>query len=49
MPIMQYAYELGARSFLTKPIKVAEFKETVGKVSEWIKPTTPPPSRIPEQ
>lgn len=25
----QYAYELGARSFLTKPLKASEFKETV--------------------
>jgi CheY-like chemotaxis protein len=33
----QYAYELGARSFLTKPLKPNEIKETVGKLDEWVK------------
>jgi|ERR1700733_5251620 CheY-like chemotaxis protein len=49
MLIMRYAYELGACSFLTKPIKAVEFKETMGKLPEWIKPMAPPPKRIPEQ
>jgi len=33
----QYAYQLGARSFLTKPLRANEFKETMGKLQEWRK------------
>jgi CheY-like chemotaxis protein len=34
MMVAQQAYALGARSFLTKPIRVNDFKETIGKFEE---------------
>jgi CheY-like chemotaxis protein len=40
MLVAQYAYELGARSFLTKPLKAKEFKETMGKLDDWLKQAT---------
>jgi CheY-like chemotaxis protein len=38
--VAQYAYEIGARSFLTKPLRADEFKETMGKLDDWLKQTT---------
>lgn len=34
VPLAQYAYQLGARSFLTKPLTATEFKNTIGKFEE---------------
>jgi CheY-like chemotaxis protein len=47
--IVQQAYELGARSFLTKPIKGNEFKETMTKLPEWNTPKPAPSRRAREQ
>ncbi len=33
--VVQRAYELGARSFLTKPIKPDELREVTGRFQEW--------------
>jgi CheY-like chemotaxis protein len=38
--VAQYAYEIGARSFLTKPLKAKDFKETIGKLDDWLKQAT---------
>ena len=35
--VVQRAYELGARSFLTKPIKPDELREITGRFQEWFK------------
>jgi len=32
--LAQYAYQLGARSFLTKPLTANEFKNMIGKFEE---------------
>jgi len=34
VPLAQYAYELGARSFLTKPLTANEFKNTISKFKD---------------
>jgi CheY-like chemotaxis protein len=36
--VVQRAYELGARSFLTKPIKPDELREITSRFTEWCKP-----------
>jgi CheY-like chemotaxis protein len=36
--VVQRAYELGARSFLTKPIKPDELREITSRFQEWCKP-----------
>jgi CheY-like chemotaxis protein len=41
MLVARNSYDLGARSFLTKPIQAGEFKETLVKFQEWIKQTPP--------
>jgi CheY-like chemotaxis protein len=34
VPMAQYAYELGARSFLTKPLKTDDFSNTIRKFED---------------
>jgi CheY-like chemotaxis protein len=36
--VAQYAYELGARSFLTKPIKANDLTETMAALPDWTRP-----------
>jgi CheY-like chemotaxis protein len=45
-PVAQHAYELGARSFLTKPIKVNEVKEIIATLPNWIKPHPLPANQM---
>ncbi len=35
MALAQRSYELGARSFLTKPLKSSDIKDTLSKFSDW--------------
>jgi CheY-like chemotaxis protein len=44
----QYAYQLGARSFLTKPLRANEFKETMGKLQEWRRQAPVLDDRVPK-
>ncbi len=43
--LAQYAYQLGARSFLTKPLKASEFKGTIGKFELELEQSTARESR----
>jgi CheY-like chemotaxis protein len=47
--VAQHSYELGARSFLTKPMQAREFRETMGKLQDWIKLAPPVANQNPAQ
>jgi CheY-like chemotaxis protein len=46
--VAQRAYELGARSFLTKPIKAHDLAGIMAALDDWIKPHHPPARQIQE-
>jgi CheY-like chemotaxis protein len=46
--VAQQAYELGARSFLTKPIKANDVMKIMAALHDWTEPYHPPASQMQE-